>query len=208
MYEIILKNSNNPEFSQIDVVQAFRIDRSVDSNIKRVTAGMYYRIIEKITGIKLIHHAADFRVMRREVVDSLISLPERNRIYRLLIPKLGFSVTPYPIVRGKRFAGKTKYSVNKMVKLSIDSVFAFSYKPLRLFSYLGLISSLIFFLAAITALLISLMFVTVPGWPSLVLLLLSANSFLFAGFGLLGEYVGRIYELLQARPIANWNELE
>lgn len=95
-----------------------------------------------------------------------------------------------------------------MLKLSVDSVFAFSYKPLRLFSYLGFMSSLIFLAASIVTLLISLFFVTVPGWPSLVLLLLSANSFLFAGLGLLGEYVGRIYELVQARPIANWTELE
>ena len=146
--------------------------------------------------------------MTREVVNTLIILPERNRIYRLLIPKLGFSIALYPIVRAKRYAGKTKYSVNKMVKLSIDSIFAFSYKPLRLFSYLGLISSLVFFLGALAALVISLVFATVPGWPSLVLLLLSANSFLFAGLGLLGEYVGRIYEIVQARPIANWNELD
>ena len=208
MYEIISRNSTIRDLNQIDVVQAFRIDRSVDSFLKRLTAAMYYRIIEKITGLRLIHHAADFRIMTREVVDALVSLPERNRIYRLLIPKLGFSVTPYPIVRAKRFAGKTKYSLNKMVKLSIDSVFAFSYKPLRFFSYLGLISSFILFLAALITLMISLMFETVPGWPSLALLLLSANSFLFAGLGLLGEYVGRTYELVQARPIANWNELE
>jgi dolichol-phosphate mannosyltransferase len=94
-----------------------------------------------------------------------------------------------------------------MGKLSVDSVFAFSYKPLRIFSYLGFISSVFFLVASVATLLISLYFVTVPGWPSVVLLLLSANSFLFMGLGLLGEYVGRIYELVQARPIAKWIEL-
>jgi dolichol-phosphate mannosyltransferase len=206
MYEIITQKESN-ESQSVDVVQAFRVDRSVDSYLKRRTAGMYYSIIEKIVGFKVVHHAADFRIMKRDVVDILLALPERNRIYRLLIPKLGFVVVPYPIVRGRRYAGETKYSFRKMLKLSVDSVFAFSYKPLRLFSYLGFISSLFFLLASVVTLLISLLFVTVPGWPSVVLLLLSANSFLFAGLGLLGEYVGRIYELVQARPIANWTEV-
>lgn len=206
MFEIIA--SNYKQKNGVDVVQAFRIDRSSDSWFKRNTAALYYKIIEKVLDISIIHHAADFRIMTREVVDVLLSLSERNRIYRLLIPKLGFVVVPFPITRAKRYAGKTKYGFQKMVKLSIDSIFAFSYKPLRVFSYLGFTSSFLFLVASLVTLLISLLYTTVPGWPSVVLLLLSANSFLFAGLGLLGEYVGRSYELLQARPIANWRELD
>lgn len=204
----IIHNSPDNNNGKIDVVQAFRIDRSVDSFFKKKSATIYYKLMEKILGVSIIHHAADFRIMTREVVDVLLSLPERNRIYRLLIPKLGFALEPYPIKRAQRYAGRTKYSFRRMLELSIDSLFAFSYKPLRILAYLGFFSSGFFLLASLSTLLISLFFTTVPGWPSVVLLILSANSFLFAGLGLLGEYVGRIYEIVQARPIVNWSEIE
>jgi len=208
MFKTIVQSQNKKELvRRIDVVQGFRVDRSSDTMFKRISASLYYKIIGKTTGIKMIPHAADFRIMTRECVDSLMKLPERNRIYRLLIPHLGFSVEPYPIVRAERFGGQTKYPLRKMVELSLDSLFAFSYKPLRMFSYLGLIFSLIFLLGSIAALVASLIVLTVPGWTSLVLLILSANSLLFAGLGLLGEYVGRIYQVVQARPIANWREV-
>lgn len=80
MYEIISKKEDN-QFHTVDVVQAFRVDRSVDSKLKRRTAGMYYSIIEKMLGLKVIHHAADFRIMKRDVVDILIALPERNTVF-------------------------------------------------------------------------------------------------------------------------------
>jgi glycosyltransferase involved in cell wall biosynthesis len=204
----IIHNSSTEGEENIDVVQAFRVDRSVDSYFKKSTAAIYYKLMERVIGVKIIHHAADFRIITREVVSVLLSLPERNRIYRLLIPKLGFAILPFPITRAKRYAGRTKYSLNKMFKLSVDSLFAFSYKPLQVFAFLGFTSSAFFLLASIVTLLISIFFVTVPGWPSLILLLLSANSFLFAGLGLLGEYVGRIYEIVQARPIVIWKEKE
>ena len=211
MYKIITADGSSyseTSLEFIDVVQAFRDDRRTDSNFKRITASLYYSLIERILGFKIIHHAADFRIMTRQTVETLLGLPERNRIYRLLIPKLGFNVVPFPIVRQERYAGKTKYSLKRMIKLSIDSVLAFSYKPLRFFSYLGFLSSIVFLTASAVTLLISLNSPTVPGWPSMVLLLLGANSFLFAGLGLLGEYIGRIYELVQARPIANWTEIK
>lgn len=208
MYRTIVQLQSKKEFMRrIDVVQGFRVDRSSDTAFKRISASLYYKIIGKILGIDLIPHAADFRIMTRECVDSLIKLPERNRIYRLLIPHLGFSIEPYPIVRAERYGGYTKYPLRKMIGLSLDSVFAFSYKPLRMFSYLGLLFSIIFLLGSIATLVISLIVLTVPGWASVVLLLLSANSLLFAGLGLLGEYVGRVYQIVQARPIANWREL-
>ena len=208
MYNIIKKNIKEHESSRIDVVQAFRMNRENDSKFKRTTADFYYRLIEKIIDLKIIHHAADFRIMRKEVVNCLLALPERNRIYRLLIPKLGFRIVPYPIIREKRFAGKSKYPLNKMIKLAIDSIFAFTNKPLRMLAYFGFLASGFFFLASIFTFIISWFIQTVPGWLSMVLLLLSANAFLFAGLGLLGEYIGRIYELIQARPIANWYEIE
>jgi len=204
MFEIITQK----ECEQTDVVQAYRVDRSADSILKRRTAGLYYSIIEKMIGFKIIHHAADFRIIKRHVVNALLALPERNRIYRHLIPKLGFAVVPYPIVRGKRYGGNSKYNFKMLLNLAIDSLFSFSHKPLRLFSYIGVISTGFFLMASLATLFISLFFATVPGWLSVVFLLLSAQSLLFAGLGILCEYIGKIYEIVQARPIANWIELE
>ena len=207
MFKIIEESQSNNTLNKIDVIQAFREDRSSDTYFKRWTASLYYRLIARLTGIEIIHQAADFRIMTRKVVNVLLKLPERNRIYRLLLPKLGFNIYPYPIVREKRFAGVTKYTYRKMIKLTIDSIISFSFKPLRLFSYIGLILSGLYFLAAIVTLLVSIFIPTVPGWPSLILILLGLNTFLFAGFGIIGEYIGRIYDHLQARPIANWYEI-
>lgn len=206
MYDIIYQNNYKSD-EKIDVIQAFRKDRTTDSKLKCFTAAVYYKLIEKLTGIQLIHHAADFRIMKREVVNALLDLPEKNRIYRLLIPKLGFNVEPYAITRHQRFAGETKYSKQKMAQLALDSVFAFSYKPIRFFSYLGFISSIVLLVSSLITLIISLIYNTVPGWPSIALFILGINTFLFAGLGIIGEYVGRIYELVQARPATKWREL-
>jgi dolichol-phosphate mannosyltransferase len=191
-----------------DVVQAYRIDRTTDSIWKRKGASMYYTIIKKITGIGLTPHAADYRIMKRHVVDKLVSLPEKNLVYRLLIPSLGFHVALFPIERNKRFAGTSKYTLSKMFSLGIDSIISFTYKPLRLVAVSGLLTAGFLFLGAIATFTISIFGSTVPGWASLVLLVLSTNAFLLATLGLVGEYVGRIYELVQSRPRMSWSEIE
>ena len=191
-----------------DVVQAYRIDRTTDSFWKRKGASIYYTIIKKITGIEITPHAADYRIMKRHVVDKLVSLPEKNLVYRLLIPSLGFHIALFPIERNKRFAGTSKYTLSKMFSLGIDSIISFTYKPLRLVAVSGLLTAGFLFLGAIATFTISIFGSTVPGWASLALLVLSTNAFLLATLGLVGEYVGRIYELVQSRPRISWSELE
>jgi glycosyltransferase involved in cell wall biosynthesis len=212
MLALMLNTSpeNDANFSSKvpDVVQAFRADRSLDSISKRTTAAFYYYFIKKLTGIALTPHAADFRIMSRRVVDILVASPERRPIYRLLIPKLGFSIVSFPIKRAERFAGETKYTYTKMISLGLDSIVSFTYKPLRIFSYLGFISSFVFLSLSVFTFAAANLGTTIPGWASIALLILSANAFLFAGIGLLGEYIGRIYELLQARPIVVWKEIK
>ena len=193
--------------SSYDVVQAYRADRTSDTFWKRRTASLYYKIIKKVTGIDLIPHAADYRIMKRHVVDTLIELPEKKLVFRLLIPSLGFRVALFPVERRKRFAGDSKYTNRKMVSLAIDSIIGFSNRPLRYLAYLGTFASFVLFLASVGTLLLYVFGDTLPGWPSLVLLILSFNAFLFAGLGLVGEYVGRTYQLVQARPNSPWNEL-
>lgn len=208
MFENAFTRDENDKRKVPDVVQAFRSDRSLDSFLKRKSATLYYYFIKKLTGISLTPHAADFRIMTRRVVDVLIGLPEGRPVYRLLIPKLGFIIVNFPIKRAERFAGVTKYTYRKMFSLALDSIVSFTYKPLRIFSYLGFISSFVLFTLSIFTFAAANLGTTVPGWASIALLILSANAFLFAGMGLLGEYVGRIYELVQARPTVLWKEVE
>ena len=190
-----------------DVVQAYRADRTSDSIWKRKSASLYYEIVRRITGISVTPHAADFRMMKRHVVNKIISLPEKTLVYRLLIPSLGFKILNYPIERAERFAGHSKYTNRKMLGLAIDSIIGFTYRPLRFLAVMGIVSSFVLFLGSISTLLIFMLGDTIPGWPSLVLLILSSNAFLFAGLGLVGEYVGRIYLLVQARPGISWREI-
>jgi len=210
MYKIISlsRNSKSGFFdNSCDVVQAYRADRTSDSIWKRKSASLYYKLINRITGITLIPHAADFRIMKRHVVDSVISLSEKKLVFRLLIPSLGFRIEAFPIVRDARFAGKSKYTKRKMISLAVDSIIGFTNRPLRFLAYFGFYASFILLLGALGTLLLFLFGNTLPGWPSIVLLILSFNAFLFAGLGLVGEYVGRIYQLLQARPAPNWKEI-
>jgi polyisoprenyl-phosphate glycosyltransferase len=190
-----------------DVVQAFRANRKSDTYLKRKCASLYYKLIKNITGISLIPHAADYRIMKKHVVKTLIALPEQKLVFRLLIPSLGFKVSHFPIDRDKRFAGKSKYTNRKMIALALDSVIGFTNRPLRLLAFAGISASILLFLGSIFTLGIYLFGNTIPGWPSLVLLILSFNAFLFAGLGLVGEYVGRIYVLVQGRPTTPWTEI-
>lgn len=196
--------SYNPSF---DVVQAYRADRSSDTFWKRKSASMYYALVKRITGINIIPHAADYRLMKRSVVSQLLLLPEKTLVFRLLIPSLGFRIATFPIERGERYAGKSKYTNWKMLSLAIDSIIGFTNRPLRFLSIAGLASSLILLMGSVLTLAVYVFGDTLPGWPSLVLLILSFNSFLFAGLGLVGEYVGRTYQLVQARPRTYWNEI-
>jgi dolichol-phosphate mannosyltransferase len=208
MFTMITTSSDKDYSSDsCDVVQAYRADRKSDSFWKRKTAALYYLMVKEVTGISVIPHAADFRIMKRHVVDKLISLPEKNLVYRLLIPSLGFKVELFPIERNIRFAGDSKYTNRKMMSLAIDSVIGFTNRPLRFLALTGIFSSIVLFIGSLLTLLLYLFGNTIPGWPSLVLLILSFNAFLFAGIGLVGEYVGRIYELVQARPKKSWQEL-
>ena len=193
--------------SSYDVIQAFREDREVDSFWKKNTASLYYKIIRKLTGINLISHAADFRIMKREVVNELIALKEQKLVYRLLIPSLGFKIKALPIKREPRFLGESKYDNRKMMSLAIDSVIGHTVKPLRFFALLGISVSAILLLGSFVTLSIYLICDTIPGWTPLLLLYMCFNMLLFAGLGLVGEYVGRIYQLVQNRPYIRWTEI-
>ena len=116
----------------VDVVQTVRVDRSSDTFFKRITANIYYKIIRQLTGVKIIAHAADFRLLNRNAINVINAMDEYMKIYRILIPYLGLKTALVPIRRDARRAGESKYSIKAMVKLALNSFLSFSSTPLRL----------------------------------------------------------------------------
>jgi glycosyltransferase involved in cell wall biosynthesis len=190
-----------------DFIQAVRSDRSSDAYIKRVSASIFYTAARRTTGIKIESHSGDFRLISRRVVDILNSLPEKNKVYRLLIPWLGFKQKNVYYTRDKRIAGVSKYDLRKMINLAIDSFLSFSSKPLRILSHISIVATGVFILAAILSVWLHFLVSTIPGWTSIVFLILASNSLVLGGIAIIGEYVAKMYEILLNRPNVIYNEV-
>jgi glycosyltransferase involved in cell wall biosynthesis len=185
----------------VDVVQTVRVDRTSDTFFKRITARIYYKVIRRLTGVKIIAHAADFRLLNRNAINVINSMDESMKIYRILIPYLGLKTALVPIRRDARRAGESKYSIRAMVKLALNSFLSFSSTPLRLVGIASFFLSIFLLLLAGIFLLLWINGFAIPGWTSIVLLMTSINCLVFAVLGLLGEFVSRIYDGNQNRNI-------
>jgi dolichol-phosphate mannosyltransferase len=194
----------------VDVVYGVRSDRSSDSWPKRTTARMYYRLMCRLVGKEIPFDAGDFRLVSRRVVDAVNGLPEDGRVFRLVIPWLGFPSAEVPYVRAVRAAGVTKYNWTKMFRLAFDSVTAFSAAPLRLATWLGLLGGLLSFAMVIGALIVKLSGNSIPGWTSTVLAVGVIGAIQLLCLGLLGEYVARLFQSSQRRPqfLVGYDSLE
>jgi glycosyltransferase involved in cell wall biosynthesis len=201
MYEI-MSTDQSADSLKIDVVQTYRNDRSSDSFFKRVSALLYYRMIRNLSGIPIAQDSADFRMITRNVNTIVNGLKERNKIYRLLIPSLGFRIVHIPATRHPRFAGRSKYTLSKMLGLAMNSLTEFSDRPLKLMVKLGFIASISMSFLGGLSFVLWLNGTTVPGWTSLVFLLLASNSMIMMSLGFLGVYIGNIYSHLKSRPSA------
>jgi glycosyltransferase involved in cell wall biosynthesis len=184
----------------VDVVYGVRNDRSTDSAFKRLTAQAYYALMRRMVGQHVHADAGDYRLMSRATVDAVNVLPEHHRVLRLVVPALGFPNTEVGYRRESRVAGRTKYPLSRMIRLSVDSLTGFSVAPLRLATWFGLGGALA------TALLLAFALVawgsgrTVPGWTSTFVAVAAVGTVQLLCLGLLGEYVGRLYTQLQGRP--------
>jgi polyisoprenyl-phosphate glycosyltransferase len=194
----------------VDVVYGVRSDRSSDSWPKRTTARMYYRLMSRLVGKDIPFDAGDFRLVSRRVVDAVNGLPEDGRVFRLVIPWLGFPSAEVKYVRAERAAGVTKYNWSKMFRLAFDSVTAFSAAPLRLATWLGLLGGLLSGLFVVGALVVKLSGNSVPGWTSTVLAVGIIGAIQLFCLGLLGEYVARLFQSSQRRPqfLVGYDSLE
>ena len=184
----------------VDVVYGVRSDRSTDSAFKRLSARAFYRLIRILSGTNAQVDAGDYRMMSRATVNVINALPEHHRVLRFVVPELGFPSASVSYRRDERAAGKSKYPLAKMIRLSLDSVTGFSTAPLRFATWLGLIGgvgSLALLFYALVALAVGH---TLPGWTSTVVAVAGVGAVQLLCVGILGEYVGRMYSHLQARP--------
>jgi polyisoprenyl-phosphate glycosyltransferase len=184
----------------LDIVYGLRVDRTTDTRFKRTSAGAYYWMMRRLVGSWLPRHAGDFRLLSRAAVDTLKALPERQPVYRMLVPSLGFPCGEVTYVRESRVAGSTKYPVARMLRLALDSITNFSAAPLRLATWLGLISFFFCLLLMVVGVVVYASGTTVPGWASIFVAVLFLGGIQLVCLGLLGEYVGRIYAAVQQRP--------
>lgn len=190
-----------------DVIQAVRKSRNLDSFFKKKSASFFYKWMNFLLPHKTVNEGADFRIIHKSVRDLMISLPERSRIYRLLIPSFGLNLKIVEFDRDSRKAGQSKYPMRKMIALGLDSTFSFSAKPLRFLFVAGTLSSIVLLIVGLVVLILKFYVNSISGWTSIVMLMLLLNSVVIAGIGLVGEYVGRIYKEIQRRPFALWEEL-
>ena len=185
-----------------DVVYGRRTKRKGETFFKRATAKMFYRILKSLTSFDIPTDTGDFRLIDRKVCDVLSSLKEKNRYIRGLVSWTGFRQTEVCYVREERFAGETKYPFKKMLKFALDGITAFSYKPLKLASVLGFMLSGVSFLYLLLVIYLKLFTeVTVLGWASAMSVILFFNGIILIMLGMMGEYIGRIYEEVKNRPL-------
>lgn len=185
-----------------EVVYGKRLKRKGETFFKKASAKLFYRTLKSMTDVDIPMDTGDFRLIDRKVCDALKSIPEHNRYVRGLISWLGFKQTGVEFVREERFAGETKYPLNKMVKFAADAITSFSYKPLKIATYAGMVVSMLSAVYIVFQLLVKFFMVpTVPGWSSIVALSLFFNGLMLIVLGIIGEYVGRIYDEVKGRPL-------
>jgi dolichol-phosphate mannosyltransferase len=184
-----------------DVVYGQREQRQGESWLKLFTARVFYRLISNLSETPIPIDTGDFRLMSRRALDVLNSMPERHRFVRGMVSWIGFKQVPIHYVRHSRFAGTTKYPFRKMVRLAVDAVTAFSTKPLAIASLLALGTSLV------GVAILGYAFVgwiggkTVSGWTSMLGAMAILNSAQLLILGIIGEYIGRLYQQAKGRPL-------
>jgi len=185
-----------------DVVFGVRSRRHGESAFKRLTAAVFYRLLRGMLGSASIPaDAGDFRLMSRPVVLTLRALREHHRFVRGLVWWVGFRQTSVAYERPARFAGETKYPVRKMLRFAIDGITSFSTVPLRMATWLGLLAGLVAVAGVGWALYSKFFGGVVRGWTTIMILVGLGSSAQLLMTGILGEYVGRIYEEVKRRPL-------
>ncbi len=183
-----------------DVVCAVRRKRK-EGPLKRAAYALFYRLLRRISNVEMPLDSGDFSLLDARVVGHLRSLPERNRFVRGLRSWVGFRQTELEYERMERRAGEPKYRVRHLMKLALDGLFAFSTVPLQISTWLGFLAAGLGFLYLAFALVSHILYQTPAGWTSLAAIVLFLGGTQLVMLGVLGEYVGRIYEEVKQRPL-------
>jgi len=195
-----------------DVVYAVRRTRKGESSFKVFTARVFYRAIKRLTNVAIPVDTGAFRLMSRRVVDAIRRSPERHRFIRGLVSWVGFNQIGIDYDRDERHSGTTKYPLPKMVRFAIDGITSFSDAPLRFASYLGFTVSLAAFIYALVIVGYKLFSLKppgyTPGWASTIVAVLFLGGVQLISLGILGEYIGRIYDEVKGRPLYLISDIE
>ena len=187
--------------SAADVVYGVRKSRAGETAFKRATAHGFYRLLSRATEVDIPLDAGDFRLMSRRALDVLLAMPEQARFIRGMVAWIGFRQVPFPYDRAERLAGETKYPLRKMVRFAFDALTGFSSAPLKLASHVGIglsIGSVVLILYIAYAWLSGL---NIQGWTSLMLIVVIIGAVQMFVLGLMGEYIGRLYNESKRRPL-------
>ncbi|HVJ01737.1 MAG TPA: glycosyltransferase family 2 protein [Sphingomonas sp.] len=184
-----------------DVVYAVRRKREGETIFKKITAAIFYRMLDRITDTPIPLDTGDFRLMTRRALDAFLSLPEQARFIRGMVAWVGFKQVPFPYDRHERHAGETKYPLGKMIRFALDAITGFSTAPLRFASHVGLLltgASALLVLYIVGGWLIGR---AIPGWTSLMLVVVVLGAVQMFVLGMIGEYLGRLYVESKRRPL-------
>jgi dolichol-phosphate mannosyltransferase len=185
-----------------DVAYGVRSEREGESTFKLWTARAFYRLMNRMSDVPIPLDTGDFRLMDREVVNGLLSMPERDRFVRGMVAWTGFRQEPVYYRRDARHAGDTKYTLNTMLRFATDGILSFSLVPLRLTVYMGLMAAGLALLGILYALFLRLFTdVWVTGWTLLFVGMLFLGGVQLLSLGVMGEYLGRIYGEVKRRPL-------
>jgi glycosyltransferase involved in cell wall biosynthesis len=185
-----------------EVVYAVRAEREGESWFKLFTASLFYRLIYRITDVKIPLDTGDFRLLDRQVVDVLKTMRERHRFLRGMSVWVGFRQTGVPYRRAARFAGQTKYPLRKMLKFAFDAITSFSYLPLQLATYLGFAAAILSILAIpVVIILRQSGMQAFLGQATTLIAVLFLGGVQLISLGILGEYIGRLYDEAKGRPL-------
>lgn len=191
-----------------EVVYGVRSKREGESGFKLWTASAFYRIISRLSDVKIPEDAGDFRLMDRRAVNALLSMPERQRLLRAMSSWIGYRQTPLYYERAARFAGTTKYPLGKMINLALDGIVSFSTVPLRLVTIFGFVAAAIAFVGILYSMAVRLFtHEWVRGWFTLFIGILFIGAIQMISLGIVGEYIGRIYTEVKQRPLFLIGEL-
>jgi dolichol-phosphate mannosyltransferase len=185
-----------------EVVYAVRQEREGESWFKKTTASLFYRIIHRITDVNIPLDTGDFRLMDKKVVDVMKTMREKHRFLRGMSAWVGFRQTGVKYRRAARFAGETKYPLRKMIQLALNAITSFSYAPLQLATYLGFIAAGLAVLAIpVVAVLRLLTGTALLGQATTLVMVLFFGGVQLICIGIIGEYIGRIYDETKDRPL-------